>query len=187
MPSTSSDARDLLIASTLCDDPVVFIDDRWLYDEVERVDPVGACDLATVSPRVVRQGQDITLVGAGHSALLCRQAADLLKQYSVDAEVVDLRIVAPLNVSSVVTSVQKTGRLCVVDGSWETCGLAGEIIAAVIERLDPAGLRAAPKRVTLPAASAPTSRTLEAIYYPTAETVLETVLSIVGASAGCTG
>jgi pyruvate dehydrogenase E1 component beta subunit len=102
-----------------------------------------------------------------------------MRSSSIEAEVIDLRVVAPLEVEAVVKSVRKTGRLCVVDGSWANCGLAGEVIASVVERLNPGDLRAPPRRVTLPAAPAPTSRVLEKIYYPTAETVASAVRSIV--------
>ena len=179
MPATPSDARDLLISSVLCDDPVVYIDDRWLYEQEEAVGPVVPVALADIRPQTLREGRDITLVGASHSTLLCRQASDQLARMSIDAEVIDLRVVAPLDIESVVRSVRKTGRLCVVDGSWENCGLAGEVIAAVVERLDPRDLRSAPRRVTLPAASAPTSRVLEELYYPTPDTISSMVRSMV--------
>lgn len=179
MPATPADARDLLIASVLSDDPVVYIDDRWLYEHEEVVDPVGPVELADVRPNVIRQGRDVTLVGASYSTLLCSQAAKRLAADSVDAEVIDLRVVAPLEIAPIVQSVRKTGRLCVVDGGWESCGLAGEVIAAVAERLEPSDFRSSPRRITLPAAPAPTSRVLEEIYYPTAEQVASVARSMV--------
>jgi len=181
MPATTGDARDLLIASVLCDDPVVFIDDRWLYEQEEVLGDVDLTPLTEVAPRLLREGADVTLVGASHSVLLCRQAADELSRAGVEADVVDLRVVAPLDVAAVVRSVRKTGRLCVVDGSWENCGLAGEVVAAVAERLRPQDFRASPRRVTLPAAPAPTSRVLESLYYPTSATVVATVRDMVAA------
>src|SRR5437899_3091552 len=182
MPATPADARDLLIASVLCNDPVVYVDDRWLYEQSEDVGPVRHLALAEAGPRVVRDGTDVTLVGSGHATLLCQEAARTLSDHSIDAEVVDLRVVAPLEVAPIVQSVRKTGRLCVVDGGWATCGLAGEVIASVVERLRPQDMRAAPCRVTLPAAPAPTSRVLEASYYPTAASVAQTVRSMVHAA-----
>jgi len=175
MPATAADARDLLVASVLCDDPVIYIDDRWLYEELADIGPVSSLRLEEIRPQILREGGDVTLVGASHATILCRQAAEQLARDSIDAEVVDLRVVAPLEIDAVVRSVRKTGRLCAVDGSWANCGLAGEVIASVVERLDPGDLRAAPCRVTLPPASAPTSRPLEAIYYPTGATVVAAV------------
>lgn len=182
MPATVADARDLLVASVLCDDPVVFIDDRWLYEREEELGAIDATPLADVGPRLLREGSDVTLVGASHSVLLCLEAAEALAREGISAEVVDLRVVAPLDVARVVQSVKKTGRLCAVDGSWENCGLAGEVIAATVERLRPQDLRAAPRRVTLPAAPAPTSRVLEQLYYPTPATVAAAVRAMIAAT-----
>jgi pyruvate/2-oxoglutarate/acetoin dehydrogenase E1 component len=182
MPASVADARDLLVASVLCDDPVVFIDDRWLYEQEESLGPVDLTPLREIRPRRLREGADVTLVGASHSTLLCGQAADLLAKSGIQADVIDLRVIAPLDIGPVVQSVKKTGRLCAVDGSWENCGLAGEIIAAVAERLNPRDFRASPRRVTLPAAPAPTSRVLEELYYPTPATIAASIRDMVATS-----
>ncbi len=173
MPYTPTDARDLLIASTLCDDPVMFIDDRWLYSEECDDSPIRELDLRTIGPQCLRAGKDLTLVGSSYSTHLCMVAATLLDASNVSAEVFDLRVLNPLDCGAIARSVEKTGRLVVVDGSWSNCGMAGEVIAQVCERIDPRALRAAPQRVTLPAAPAPTSKPLEAAYYPRAEQVVD--------------
>jgi pyruvate dehydrogenase E1 component beta subunit len=164
MPATVADARDLLISSVLCDDPVLYIDDRWLYELSEELPPIVERDLRHERPVVRRAGSDVTLVGCGYSSQLCLLAADELQTAGVSAEVVDLRVVGPLDTAVVLESVKKTGRLCVVDGSWRTAGLAGEVVARVCESLGT--LRSRPVRVTLPDAPAPTSQPLEALYYP---------------------
>jgi len=89
----------------------------------------------------------------------------------VSAEVVDLRVLNPFDPTPVVESVRKTGRMLAVDGSWRTCGMSAEIIASVVEHLAPGELRAAPRRITLPDAPAPSSRVLEKIYYPDVDQV----------------
>jgi pyruvate/2-oxoglutarate/acetoin dehydrogenase E1 component len=181
MPSTPADARDLLIASALGDDPVMFIDDRWLYDLKADLPPVNpALRLADVKPRVERTGRDVTLVACSYSAQLCRLAADELAAQGVSAEVIDLRVINPLDCSVVVDSVRKTGRLLAVDGDWSTCGLAGEVIASVMEKLPPSALRASPRRVTLPDAPAPTSKPLEQAYYFQAADVTSAALKLLG-------
>lgn len=172
MPATVADARDLLIASVLCPDPVMFIDDRWLYDLEDDLPPVVERSLALEGPRCVRQGHDVTLVGSSYSTRLAIEAADLLEQQGVSAEVIDLRVINPLDPAAIVTSVEKTGRLLVVDGSWSPCGIAGEVIASVVERVAPGVLKKSPARITLPFAPAPTARVLEQAYYPTAATVV---------------
>ncbi|HEU4681600.1 MAG TPA: transketolase C-terminal domain-containing protein, partial [Gemmatimonadales bacterium] len=77
-------------------------------------------------------------------------------------------------------SVRRTGRLLAVDGDWSSCGVAAEVIAAVVEAVEPARLRARPVRVTLPDAPAPTSAPLERIYYPTVDDVVGRALTMVG-------
>ncbi len=178
MPATPADARDLLISSVLCDDPVIFIDDRWLYDLEDDLPPVVERPLAGEGPRVLEEGRDVTLVGASYSTQQCLRAAATLAAAGVSAEVIDVRVLNPLDASSIVDSVRKTGRLCVVDGGWRTCGLAGEIVARVTESLPPRSLRASPVRLTLPDAPAPSSGPLEKAYYTTDQSIVESVLGL---------
>lgn len=179
MPATPRDARDLLIASVLCDDPVLYIDDRWLYELEEDIPPIVERPLALEGPQVIRGGSDVTLVGAGYSTWLCREAASVLQGHGVSVEVIDLRVLNPLDADAIIHSVKKTRRLCVVDGSWRTCGMAGEIIARVTESVPENMLLRAPVRITLPDAPAPTSGYLEKLYYPTVDTIAEAVMSLV--------
>lgn len=178
MPATAEDARDLLIASVLSDDPVLYIDDRWLYNIEEDLPPIVEKDLRTEKPRVVRQGSDCTLVGSGYATLLCLEAAKSLEKEDVSCEVIDLRVINPLVYDDIVASVSKTKRLCVVDGGWSACGLAGEIIAGVVERISPSSLDVPPVRLTLPSAPAPTSGPLEAIYYFQSKDIVSNVLRL---------
>ncbi len=183
MPSTPADARDLLIASVLCDDPVIYIDDRWCYERRAVLPPVAERPLNGERPQLRRTGKDVTLVGAGHSAFLCEQAADALSKEGISASVVDLRVVNPLDVDPVLESVARTRRLCVVDGSWRTAGLAGEVIARVSEATAPGGLVASPVRLTLPDAPAPSSKPLEKEYYVTPAAVADAVRKLVWQSS----
>jgi acetoin:2,6-dichlorophenolindophenol oxidoreductase subunit beta len=172
LPATVADARDLLIAAVLCPDPVIYIDDRWLYEQEAELPPIQELSLARQGPRLVAEGADVTIVGAGHSTLLAQQARDVLETDGVSAEVIDVRVLNPFDPSEIVSSVQKTRRLVVVDGGWRTAGMAGEIIASVCERVEPSVFMAPPRRVTLPDAPAPTSRMLERAYYPDAATIV---------------
>ena len=182
MPATVADARDLLIASVLCQDPVIFIDDRWLYDLEEELPPVVELSLASERPQCLRAGQDLTIVASGFSTRLAMQAAEQLQFQGVFAEVIDLRILNPFSPESIVASVSKTGRLLVLDGGWSPCGMAGEVIASLIERVSPATLKKSPIRVTLPFSPAPTSRVLEKAYYPTGEMILSQALKLMDKS-----
>lgn len=184
MPATVADARDLLIDSVLCDHPVLYIDDRWLYERQAVLPAVVERPLPPQGPQTRRTGNDVTLVGAGFSAYLCERAATALEEEGISVEVIDVRILNPLRTKVIVESVAKTRRLCVVDGSWRTAGFAGEIIASVCESLDPAMLLVSPARLTLPDAPAPTSRPLEAAYYTKVEDVTRTVRAMMTTKGG---
>jgi acetoin:2,6-dichlorophenolindophenol oxidoreductase subunit beta len=183
MPATPADARDLLIASVLCDDPVLYIDDRWLYEEREVLAPPAPLQLSGVRPVRRRAGTDLTLVGASYSARLALEAAELLAAQRVSCEVWDLRVVNPLYGADIAASVARTGRLCVIDGSWKNCGMGGEIIARVAESIEPSAWRSRPMRVTLPDAPAPTSAALEALYYPDARAIADSILKALATQA----
>lgn len=165
MPATANDARDLLISSVLDDSPVIYIDDRWLYEDEEEVGKIDIQPIAEIKAAIRREGSDITLVAAGYPVRQCLNAAADLEASGISCEVIDLRAVNPLDHESVARSVEKTGSLMAIDGGWSSCGLAGEIIAGATERLSPGAFRKSPVRLTLPPAPAPTSKPLEASYY----------------------
>ena len=179
MPSTVKDARDLLVASVLSPDPVLYIDDRWLYEQEDELGPVRELDLSKLGPEIRMLGDDITIVSSGHSALLAKQAAVLLLNEGIKAEVIDVRVLNPFDSSIIVDSVKKTGRLLVVDSGWESAGFSAEIMASVVEKLPVNALKNSPVRVALPNAPAPTSRMLEKEYYFTAETVVNAAKKII--------
>ncbi len=179
MPATVQDARDLLISATLCDDPVLYIDDRWLYDQVATLAPVKETPLESIGPQVLREGKDLTLVASGYSTLQAMQAAEELAKLGVSAEVIDLRILNPLKYDLIQQSVEKTGRLLSLDGGWTNCGMAGEIIAGVSERVERDVWKASPKRITLTDSPAPTSGPLEDLYYTKTSAVVSTAISMI--------
>lgn len=180
MPATPADARDLLIASVLCDHPVLYIDNRWLYDREAELPPSADVDLTKQGPKILRSGGDVTLVGSGYATWLCEQAAETLANENIQCEVIDLRILNPFDGDAIAESVERTGRLVAVDDGWSTCGLAAEIIASASERVSPALMKARPVRITLPDAPAPTSRALEENYYPTTERVISAIRDALG-------
>jgi pyruvate/2-oxoglutarate/acetoin dehydrogenase E1 component len=176
MPHSVSDARDLLISAVLSKDPVIYIDDRWLYSKEDVLTEIEELDLSIIKPKIVHQGRDITLVGAGYSSSLCIEVAIKLERCGYSADVVDLRVISPIDANQICQSVEKTGRLIVVDGGWSPCGLAGEIIASVVERINPNVLISTPARITLPHCPAPTSKIMEEAYYPSVKNVFDAVL-----------
>jgi len=165
MPSTVADARDLLIASVLCPDPVMYIDDRWLYEQEDNLPKVTELDLRQQKPKISRSGNNITIVGSGHASFLAREGANTLSCENIEAEVIDIRVLNPFFVQGIVESVIKTRNLLVVDSGCLSGGFSGEIIAKIVERLPVDCLMHPPMRIALPDAPAPTSRFLEKAYY----------------------
>ena len=178
MPSTVSDARDLLIASVLSGQPVIYIDDRWLYDQEDNLPPANKINLNTITPRILEKGDSITLVGCGYSTFLLRTITQKLKSYKINPEIIDMRIINPFNKELIANSVKKTGRLFVLDGGWGPCGISSEIITSVVENVPPKIFKSKPSRMTLPFTPAPTSKVLEAKYYPSKEKVIGFIKSI---------
>ena len=179
MPSTVADARDLMIASVLCKDPVMYIDDRWLYDQEDNLPQVIELDLATQRPAISIIGSDITIVGSGHASLLARQAAEQLGGKSISAEVIDVRVLNPFHAEEIVKSVKKTKNLLVIDSGCTSGGFSAEIIAKVVEQLPVNCLNHPPTRIALPDAPAPTSRFLERDYYISPNEIVKKVINLI--------
>lgn len=163
MPSTPHDAKGLLIAAVNDGNPVIYIDDRWLYDVSGQV-PEAMYEVPIGKAAVLRQGRDVTLVAASYMAAECSRAVERLVRLGIDVELIDLRSVKPWDRDLVFSSVGKTGRLVIADAAWMTGGIAAEIAATVAGDLFHA-LKAPILRICLPDAPAPTSGALEAAYY----------------------
>tara|TARA_R110002126_G_scaffold41477_1_gene120547 strand:- start:1988 stop:2974 length:987 start_codon:yes stop_codon:yes gene_type:complete len=166
MPHSVKDARDLLIAATLSPDPVLYIDDRWLYENTDQLEPAKDIDLLQIKNEVIREGSDVTLAGCSWGTQLALEAADELAKIGISAEVVDLRVLNPFDAEALIGSVSKTGRLIAIDASWKTCGISSEAITRVSEAIEPQLWKSKPVRISLPDAPAPSSKVLEDIYYP---------------------
>jgi pyruvate dehydrogenase E1 component beta subunit len=167
MPYSAKDARNLLISSVLSDDPVMFIEDRWLYEKEEGYTEIEIINLNDVTPQRLQNGSDATVVGISYTSMLCEKVVQKLQNENVFCDMFDIRVLNPLNADEIVKSVEKTGKLLVVDGDWASCGMASEIITRVVEKMDLTKLKASPMRITLPDAPAPTSKILEEYYYIT--------------------
>ncbi len=174
MPSTPRDAKGLLVAASHDENPVVFIDDRWLY-ETEGAVPEELYEVPIGKADVVRPGNDVTVAATSYMVTQALDAAVRLEREGIDIEVVDLRSVKPLDAACILDSVRRTGRLVVADAAWKSFGVAAEIIALVTEQAL-TSLKAAPVRVTLPDAPAPASAPLEKAYYPGADQIAAAVM-----------
>jgi len=179
MPSTVADARDLLIASVLSQDPVIYIDDKWLYDQEAELLPVSEMNLAIQKPCITNIGTDVTIAASGHSSLLARNAAIKLAELNISAEVIDIRVLNPFDAEIIVNSVKKTRHLVVVDSGWLSSGFSSEVVAKVVENITIDCLKKPPIRIALPDASAPTSAFLEKDYYFSSEDIVKTITKLI--------
>jgi pyruvate dehydrogenase E1 component beta subunit len=173
MPATPYDAKGLMIAAIKDPDPVVFIDDRWLYSQTESV-PETAYEVPIGKGIVRKEGRDLTLAAVSYMAFEAGKAVDALTREGIDVELIDVRTVKPLDTDLLLTSVRKTGRLVIADGGWRTCGFSAEALAITVENCYQ-NLKSAPIRVSLPDSPAPASAFLEKAYYPGAEEIVRAV------------
>jgi pyruvate/2-oxoglutarate/acetoin dehydrogenase E1 component len=184
MPATPYDAKGLLMAAMADPNPVLYIDDRWLYAESGEV-PAEPFTVPIGEAALRRSGSDVTLIGVSWMAAECMRAAGILEGEGIDAEVIDLRSLKPWDKAGVAASVARTGRAVVADGGWRTAGASAEIAAEVAERAFD-HLLAPVVRVTLPDVPAPASRAEELAYYPGAEEIATAARALLkrGATAG---
>ena len=162
MPASPADAKGLLIAAINDDSPVIFIEHRWLHDTCDHV-PAEPYEVPIGAARIAKVGTDLTIASASYGVVDSLRAAQSLAEDGWNAEVVDFRSALPFDSSTLISSVEKTRRLLVVDTSWRTCGLSAEAIATVAET--GLQLQAPPKRLTPASCPNPTSHALTGDFY----------------------
>jgi len=134
IPSTPADAKGILSAAIRDPDPVVVLEPKRLYRSARGEVPVGEWVVPLGSARVVARGADLTLIAYGAMVPVALEARAQLRERDVDAEVVDLRSLVPLDEETVLESVGKTGRAVVIQEAPRTCGFAAEVAALLAER-----------------------------------------------------
>jgi pyruvate dehydrogenase E1 component beta subunit len=163
-PSTPADAKGLLKSAIRAGDPVVLIEHKLLYNtkgevpDTEYTIPLGQAE-------VKRIGRDITIVSYSRTLMLALEAAEKLASKSIEAEVIDLRTIEPLDMKTILDSLRGTTRLLVVHESHENCGLSAEIITRVYEH-DPDLLTAPPRRLGAKHVPIPVAEELENAVLP---------------------
>ncbi|MGE3536259.1 MAG: alpha-ketoacid dehydrogenase subunit beta [Candidatus Tectimicrobiota bacterium] len=134
IPSTPYDAKGLLISAMRDPDPVVFLEPERLYRAIRQEVPDGLYTVPLGQARIAQEGTDITLIGWGSMMREVQEAAAVLGHEGVSVETVDVRSIAPLDVATIITSVEKTGRAVVVYEAPRTCGFGTEIITLINEK-----------------------------------------------------
>ena len=166
MPSTPYDAKGLLLSAILDNNPVCLFEHRWLMRK-DGVVPEGIYRVPIGKGIRRREGRDVSIVGASHAIELGLQAAKLLADDGIDAEVIDLRTIKPMDEEIILESLRKTGRIVAVDTAWEKGGVCAEIGCLAAEK-GYRWLKAPVARVGLPDIPTPAGYTLEQFYYPDA-------------------
>jgi pyruvate dehydrogenase E1 component beta subunit len=178
MPCTPHDAKGMLIASIEDDNPVVFLEHRWLHYIKGHV-PEDYYTVPLGPARIALAGTDITIVALSYMVLEALDAAVKLSRLGVRSEVLDYRCLRPFDTGTLLSSVRKTGRLVVADAGWAAAGMAAEIIAIASEKAHQS-LKAAPCRVCLPDCPTPTSPGLAAHFYPRSGHIVAAVRATLG-------
>jgi pyruvate dehydrogenase E1 component beta subunit len=176
-PYTAADAKGLLKAAIRDPNPVIFLENEILYGQSFEVPKLDDFVLPIGKARIHRPGKDVTIVSWSIGMTYATKAAAELEKLGIDAEVIDLRSLRPLDTETIVASVMKTGRLVTVEEGWQQSGVGAEITARVVERafdyLDAPPARVSGKDVPMPYAA-----NLEKLALPSVAEVIEAVKSV---------
>ena len=178
MPTSAEDAKGLLLSSIFDENPVLFLEHRWLHNSIGVV-PENHYYTPLGKAKTVRKGDAVTIVAMSYMTVEAVHAADFLSQHGIFCDVIDLRTIRPLDWETVFTSVKRTGRVLALDTGHATGSVAGEIIARVSSACW-SNLKCAPIRIAMPDFPEGTSPALTKGYHPRAETIVEQIASMIG-------
>ncbi|MFS0782462.1 alpha-ketoacid dehydrogenase subunit beta [Bacillus sp. 1P06AnD] len=172
IPSTPYDAKGLLISSIRDNDPVIFVEHMKLYRSFRQEVPEGEYTIPLGKADVKREGTDLTIISYGAMVHEALKAADELEKDGVSAEVIDLRTVSPLDIETIIASVEKTGRAMVVQEAQKQAGIAANVVAEINDRAI-LSLEAPVMRVTAADTVFPFSQA-EQVWLPNFKDIIET-------------
>ena len=173
MPSNAYDAKDLLISSVEDNNPVIFLEHRWLHNTIDFV-PTDGYRVPIGKVTIAREGEDLTIVAHSYMVLEAIRCSEVLKKHGISIEVIDLRTIRPLDTEGILNSVRKTGRLLVADNGWVHFGVSSEIISIVTENIFDKLLCAA-RRIGMNDSPNPSTRALAKKFYPRAINIAKIV------------
>jgi pyruvate/2-oxoglutarate/acetoin dehydrogenase E1 component len=183
MPSTPYDAKGLLLAALDDPNPVIFYEHKLLYNRKGDV-PEEPYRVPLGEANVSREGEDVTVVTAGLVHRYTLEAAEALADERIEAEVVDLRSLSPMDHETVVRSVEKTGKLVVVEEDVKTAGWGAEVVARIVEGESFYALDRAPARVAAADVPIPYNKKLESYIRPSPEKVADAVKALLDVRVG---
>jgi len=178
LPTTPRDAKGLLISAIRDNNPVIFIEHRWLYWQEGEV-PEEPFTIPLEGAQLLREGKDITVVATSWMNVEALKASEILARRGVSIEIVDPRTIAPFHDELVIKSVAKTGRCIVADNDWLDCGFSAEVAARVSEKCF-GKLKAPIVRIGFAPTPCPTARHLENEFYPNAVNIIRTIEKMLG-------
>jgi acetoin:2,6-dichlorophenolindophenol oxidoreductase subunit beta len=178
MPTTPADAKGLLLSSIFDNNPVIFLEHRWLHN-MEGDVPEGDFRIPIGKSHCIKTGKDLTIVSFSYMTIEALHAAAVLENSDITCDVIDMRSIQPFDWDTVINSVKKTGRLIALDTGNEFCSVASEIVARC--SVDCFGcLKSAPMRIALPDFPTPTSPSLTKQFYKGAEEIIGAVNVMLG-------
>jgi len=173
MPATAGDAKGLLVSSIFDNNPVIFIEHRWLHN-LEGDVPEGDYRVPIGKAQRLTSGEDISIISNSYMIIEALHAIEILLENGVNCDLIDLRTISPIDWEMVYSSVKKTGRVLVLDTSVSTCSVASEIVARVsMECFN--DLKCAPARLALDDCPTPTSSSLTKGFYKGAEEIVKII------------
>jgi len=178
MPSTPHDAKGLMLSAIADNNPVLIFEHRWSMRN-KGVVPEGAYKISLGKGIYRRKGNDLTIVGTSHILELAIKAADKLE--GITADVIDLRTIKPLDEKIIIDSLQKTGRILIVDTGWEMGGVCAEIGCMVAEK-GFSFLKGPVRRLGLSDIPSPAGFTLEQYYYPDVKKITHVIKDMVAST-----
>jgi len=181
MPTTAHDAKGMLNAAIQDNNPVIFIEHRWLHPVVDDV-PEEYYEVPLDKAKIIQSGKDLTLAAFSYMTLESLVAVRALKEVlGIEVELIDMRSIRPLDVPCVRQSVQKTGHLIVADTAYKTGSIGAELISQLVES-DFVSFKSAPIRIASPDFPTPTAPSMTDGYYPTPVQIADAVLTSLGRS-----
>ena len=182
MPATAHDAKGLLLSSIFDNNPVVYLEHRWLHN-LEGDVPEGDYRIPIGKAHRVKEGKDVSIVSFSYMTIEALHAIEVLEKEGIFCDLIDLRSVSPIDWESIFQSVRKTGRLLVLDTGAATGSIGGEIIARVCMNCYN-NLKQAPQRIALPDFPTPTSFSLTKFFYQSAEDIIQKIIEMLDKTVG---
>lgn len=176
MPSTVESAQNLLSSSFNEKNPVIFIEHRWLHNIKGKEILISYQDKIGKS-KIIKKGKDISIIASSYMTIEILRILKYLNEHKIDAELIDLQTISPIDNKTIIKSVNKTGKCLVLDTGHKSFGVSAEIISTITENCY-SKLKTKPIRIANPDYPVPTSFSLSKYYYPSKYEIFETILKI---------